>query len=200
MRSALEVLNSLKEISKSDDISTLGTLKSKLMIHVKATLPAAGLGSPFVINSEFDYISSGSRRISTDEWSAQAMLTAAKTHLYVNSVANYANKKPVTLFALADKARAILSQKPQSEMDAFLGFDTNIRSRHRKEFVAYVNSLFADCKKIFRVTQDRKSLNNLPSWYMTNAGVSDDIIKAAIESVKSENIGAWDIAKKDLRL
>lgn len=201
MQSALKILDALKEVVKPEsDISSLGKLKGTLLAHVKGTLKGAGWTNGDNINLEFDYVSNGSRPVSLDEWATCAMLTACKAFLYTHSVADHLNRKPWTKFVLAENARIILSQKVQSEKDAYLGFDPAVRQSYRKSFVGYVDTLWSQVHQIFEITQNRNKLSKLPKWYKSGAGISDEIIKAAIDSQDSKQYDAWRKVKEDLRL
>jgi len=214
MKQALLILDAYKLAMKPESgVETLLPLRSALAVYTKVKLNGAGwVNSDDKIDKEFCYgvveydrdgniVRDEREALDHDEWATKAMLTALKTFMYTHSI-DYLNKSPLSLLPLSRVANDMLSYYPQSDEDAYFGFNTEIRDKYRKEFVKYVDKLWGWYLDILNYAEDDKQLNKLPRWYYTGGSLPDGVKKAAKELAPDEDgkypDDAWKKVKKDL--
>lgn len=205
MRRALIVLTGIKEVTTKpeSDLVALGKLKASLLIHYKVNLKAAGwVNNDMTCDPYFDFVADGTRPVKEGEWASKAMVAISKIDMFTKSYADAYCEKPKDMNALAEMAVQILSQLPQTEEEAYLGFERSIRVKHRKEFADYFSTLWRDNMTLVKALglgnqyvnlllsafSPRTETVKFPNWYNFGVPPKPEIMQMMAKDVNST---AW---------
>ena len=211
MRGGLEILNLMATITKKPEagLKELGDLKARLLIHYKVNLKAAGYVTDvdgfLACNKYFDYISDGSRVVREDEWASQAMEEMCEVFVFVRSFPDGYCGTPVTPKKLSEFAKDILSQLPQTEEEAYLGWNSNIREAHRSRFVTFMNQLWTNSFEVIMAVGRGYKPQDYPKWYSMGVSANSEKVELAKESLKSDKnkvapVNYWKFVKNEIGL
>lgn len=205
MKRALTVLTGIKDVTAKPEsgLAELGKLKASLLIHYKVNLKSAGwVNNDMTCDPYFDFVSDGTRPVKEGEWASTAMVAVAKIDMFTKSYADGYCEKPKDMNSLAEMAAQILSQLPQTEEEAYLGFEKSVRVKHRKEFADYFTNLWRDNMTLVNQLKLGNQYWNLlssafsprtetvkfPDWYNFGVPPKPEILQMMAKDVNST---AW---------
>lgn len=203
MQTALDLLTALKDALKIEsDIDKLGVLKSKCLIHWKTSMKAAGfVDGNDMIDEEFSFIPGNKQ--SVDEWVSSAVTTACESWLHGHSIADFKNPKPLEMKIIAEKAEQILAtdvQTPDIQAYLWMGKDsekTEPLLTNKKQYLRYVDSLWANCFKVIKPLIANANPNKYPKWWGAGVFAPSAVVEIARKS--DPQSGQWYFRRKNLK-